>query len=90
MILKLRLAPPSERYQRFADRGDALGFAAKLAESCPNVGTAVFYGAGLDHRVRCRSMDRATGFVVALADDPQAAIAAGAGGLIAKLRPNCA
>ena len=90
MVLKLRLAPPSERYQRFALRGDAMSFAAKLADTLPNVGTCVFHGAGRDDRMRSGSMDRTTGFVVALADDPAAAIAAGAGRRIVKLRPRCA
>lgn len=79
-LIRLRLAPPSERYQRFANRGDALTFAADLRDTCPSVGTAVYFGAPLGRAKGERRRGTQTpGFVVALADDREAALAAGAG-----------
>jgi hypothetical protein len=76
-ILKLRLAPPSERYQRIARRGEALSFATDLREACPNVGARVYLGGG----------GSASGYVVTLADDNAAAHAAGVGRMTAYFPP---
>lgn len=83
-IIKLKLSPPSDRYMRLADRGDALGFAANLRDVCPTIGARVFVGAIGPRKVRQTS---SPGFVVTLRDDQEAAIAAGAGRLIADLEP---
>lgn len=83
MVLKLRLAPASERYQRFANRGDAMAFACDLRDAVPNIGTRVYFGAPPD--MRKRSQSSTLGYVVALADDRDAPIAAGAGRLVAEI-----
>lgn len=63
-MLRLRLAPPSERYQRVGMKSSAFAFADALASVTPE-GTEVFKGD--------------TGFVVTLRGDVDAAVAAGAG-----------
>ena len=71
-ILRIRLAAPSERYQRFARRANAEAFAHALA-AIPGVGADVFRGA--------------PGTVVTLHDDRPAADAAGAGRFLFSYRP---
>lgn len=80
-IVRLRLAPPSERYLRTPERGDALKFAADLRDACPRIGTRVFLG------YTGRRRQRTPGFVVTLADDREAALAAGVGRMIAEMKP---
>jgi len=82
-IVKLRLSLPSDRYVRIADRVDALGFATNLRTACPTIGARVYVGAIGPRKIRNSS----PGFVVTLRDDTEAAIAAGAGRLIADLKP---
>jgi hypothetical protein len=70
-IIRLRLAPPGERYQRVAQRASAMAFAADLAEACPGTGARVYLGG-----------ERAAGWIVTLGDDREAAKAAGADRLL--------
>jgi hypothetical protein len=70
-LIRLRLSPPGERYQRVSRRGPAMAFAADLAEACPGTGARVYFGG-----------EKAAGWIVTLGDDREAATAAGADRLL--------
>jgi hypothetical protein len=79
-ILRLRLAPPGERYQRVALCGDALHFAVTLRDTC-GVSTRVYRGAS-----DSRKPSSTFGYIVALADDRAAALAGHAGRVVATMK----
>lgn len=75
-IMKIKVAPPGERYLRFAEKHAASSCACAFA-AIPGIGASVFSG----------GRSPAEGIVVTILGDDDAAAAAGADRLIYSLNP---